>query len=63
MENLLSKYWLGELKRLPKQCRVLLLPLVAFQNLKVKPLLLKTPYILHALGRKVELELTLNPPP
>lgn len=61
MENLPSKYWLGESKRLPKQCRVLLLPLVAFQNLKVKPLLLKTLYILHALGRKVELELTLNP--
>lgn len=37
------EYWSMESKILQKQCRRLLLPLIAFQRLKVKGLLLKTP--------------------
>lgn len=63
MRNLFSSCWLGEFKKPPKQYRLLMLPLIASQNLKVSPYrrLEDTTHFGHTTGG-TDLELTWSPP-
>lgn len=54
--------WLCNLKTLPKQCRLLQLPLVSSQNQDIKNLFLKTPHTSDTSIGGIQLELTWKPP-